>query len=295
MSPRNKGITFVLMAITIFAIQDGISKHLGALYPPIFVAMIRCWAFATFVLILARKSSGGFAGVAASRKPFLQVARGVLLAAQIVVAITSFATVGLAQAQAIFQSTPLLVTLLSVPLLGEQVGWRRWLAITAGFIGVLLIINPGTGAFDAGVMLPLSGSLMFALYAIATRLVSRADTAMTSFFYTGIAGAVAMTIIGTFYWTTLAPFDWVWMTVLCTTGIAGHYCLIRAYDLMDAVTVQPLMYIQLVFACIMGVALFDETLSLHMIAGSCIVVGAGLFTVWREHVLAKKRKAMARP
>ncbi|MDK1492416.1 DMT family transporter [Sinorhizobium sp. 7-81] len=292
MKSRANGYVFALAAIVIFAIQDGISKHLGTLYPPVFVSMIRYWAFAAFAVALAARAQGGLKATIVTKKPALQVLRGVLLPAQIVVVITAFTVVGLAHSQAILAATPLFVALLSMPLLGERVGWRRWAAISAGLVGVLLILKPQRGTFDTSFLLPLSAALMFAIYIITTRLVSRADSAMTSFFYTGMIGAVAISLVGPFFWTALAPTDWVWMLLLCITGTSSHYFLIRAYDMLDAVAVQPLTYLQLVFASIMGVTIFGETLTTNMILGSILVVAAGIFTVWREHVVARRKAGL---
>jgi drug/metabolite transporter (DMT)-like permease len=295
MTPKTKGYTFALTAIVIFSLQDGISKHLGTSYPPVFIAMMRYWAFGLFVCLLAAKSPGGIAVVARSKLLGWQIFRGVLLAAQIVMSITSFTTVGLAHSQAIFAGTPLIVALLSMPLLGEKVGWRRWLAIVIGLCGVLIILRPSEAStFNPNLVIPITASVMFAIYAIATRLVSRVDPATTSFFYTGVAGAAAISLIGPFYWTNLAAPDWGWMLLLCITGISGHYMLIRAYDLLDAVAVQPITYLQLVLACIMGVLLFHETLTVNMVTGSVIVVGAGIFTVWRENMVARRQAKAAR-
>ncbi|MCZ4090813.1 DMT family transporter [Sinorhizobium psoraleae] len=292
MKSRANGYVFALAAIVIFAIQDGISKHLGTLYPPVLVSMIRYWAFAAFAVALAARAQGGLKATIVTKRPVLQVLRGVLLPTQIVVVITAFTVVGLAHSQAILAATPLFVALLSMPLLGERVGWRRWAAISAGLIGVLLILRPQQGTFDTSFLLPLSAALMFAIYIITTRLVSRADSAMTSFFYTGIIGAVAISLVGPFFWTALAPTDWVWMLLLCVTGTSSHYFLIRAYDMLDAVAVQPLTYLQLVFASIMGVTIFGETLTTNMILGSILVVAAGIFTVWREHVVARRKAGL---
>jgi len=288
MDSRRLGYAFTLLAITIFCLQDAISKHLGSLYPPVFVAMIRFWAFAGFVTIIGARGKGGLHAAAGTRRPVLQILRGALLAFQIVVVITAFATVGLARSQAVLASTPIFVALLSMPLLGERVGWRRWSAIAAGLSGVLIILSPDGGSFEPSLILPLAAALMFALYVIATRLVSRTDTAATSFFYIGVAGAAAITLVGPFYWTHLAPVDWMWMTLLCITGMSSHYFLIRAYDLLDAAAVQPLTYLQVVLAAGVGATVFGETISLHMIVGSAIVVGAGIFTLWRESVVARR-------
>ncbi|WP_457581871.1 DMT family transporter [Ensifer canadensis] len=292
MGSKANGYIYALLAIVIFAIQDGISKHLGSIYPPVFVAMIRYWAFALFAVALAARATGGLKLTAATRRPLLQVLRGLLLPLQIVMVITSFTMVGLAHSQAILSATPLFVALLSMPLLGERVGWRRWLAISVELIGVLLILKPAEGVFELAFLLPLAAALVFALYVIVTRLVSRDDPAITSFFYTGIVGAVAISLVGPFFWTTLSPPDWGWMLLLCLTGTSSHYFLIRAYDLLDAVAVQPLTYLQLVFASIMGVSLFGETLTTNMIAGSVLVVAAGIFTVWRERVVARRKAGL---
>jgi drug/metabolite transporter (DMT)-like permease len=289
MDSKRLGYAFTLLAIVIFSLQDAISKHLGSAYPPVFIAMLRFWAFGAFAMVLGARSPGGLRAAAATKRPFLQILRGVLLAFQIVVVITAFSTVGLAHSQAILSSGPIFVALLSMPLLGERVGWRRWTAIGVGLCGVLIVLNPAGSSFDASVLLPLAGALMFAIYVIVTRLVSRDDPASTSFFYIGVAGAAAISLVGPFFWTNLTPGDWLWMGLLCITGMSSHYFLIRAYDLLDAAAVQPLTYLQVVLAAIIGVSVFGETLNLNTIVGSAIVVGAGIFTIWRESVVARQR------
>lgn len=282
MTPRATGLAFALLAVTIFSIQDGISKHLADNYPAIFITMMRYWAFAAFALLLASRSRGGISGTATTPRPALQIFRGVLLSVQIVVAITSFAVVGLASSQAIFQSAPLIVALLSMPLLGERVGWRRWTAIAVGFLGVLLILKPEAGGFDISLLLPLTGAFLYSLYSITTRLASRTDTATTSFFYTGVAGALAISLVGPFYWVSFEGNDIYWMLCLCVSGVVGHYLLIRAFDYIDAVIVQSMSYLQLVLVTLIGVFIYNETLGFNMIVGSMIVVCAGLFTIYRE-------------
>lgn len=280
LSSRSCGLLFALLSVTVFAIQDGVSKHIGALYPVNFVIMLRFWIFAMFVVMIAGRSKGGVSSAVRTRRPVLQIGRGLLLANQFVVSTYAFAHVGLAQTHAIFASTPLLVACLSVPILGEAVGWRRWGAIGIGFFGVLLIINPVDMKIDASVALPALCAINFALYSTLTRLVAGSDTPATSFFYAGMTGAVVMSIIGPFYWTTIAFADWPWMIALCLSGIAAHYFLIRAYDLLDAVVVQPMSYLQTVLVCIIGVVVYNETMTEVMVIGSTIVVLAGLLTIW---------------
>lgn len=287
------GYVFALLAFTIFSVQDAVSKHLGMAYPPIFVGMIRYWAFAAFAIAFAMRSRGGLRAALRSQRPWIQVFRGVLLASQIPIAISSFAIVGLAQSQAVFAAGPLLVALLSVPILGEKVGWRRWTAICVGLVGVMLILGPSAAAFDTNVVLPLAVAFIGAIYALMTRLVSRVDSPVTSFFYIGIVGAIELSIAGPFFWVEVLPGDWKWMGLLCCTGIVGHFLLIKAYDSLAAVAVQPITYLQLVLASTIAVTVFGEVLHLNMIIGAMIVVGAGLFTVWRENVILRQAREQA--
>ncbi|WP_094505079.1 DMT family transporter [Brucella thiophenivorans] len=287
MTPKSLGYTFTLLAVTIFATQDGISKYLGTHYSPIFITMVRYWVFAAFVILIAMRS-GGIARAASTKRPILQILRGVLLAAEIVILVYGLSRVGMAMTQSIFQAAPLLITMLSVPLLGEKVGWRRWIAIFVGLFGVMLIIDPTHVQFDWELMFPITATVMFAFYAIATRAVSKTDTSMTSFFYTGVGGATVLTLVGVFHMEPIAPHDWPWMAALCACGMASHYCLIRAYDILEAVEVQPLTYLQLVIGALIAVIVFNENLTWNIIAGASIVVAAGLFSMFRERMRSKR-------
>lgn len=290
MNSKTLGYLYVLLAITIFAGQDAFSKLLGDKYPPIMVTMIRFWAFAVFVTLLAATSPGGLRRAVVTRRPVLQVIRGMLLVSEVVVVVISFTIAGLAMTQSIFQATPLMITLLSVPLLGETVGWRRGVALGVGLIGVLIILNPTNVHFDIRLLLPLGAGFMFALYSIATRAVSSTDSAVTSVFYAGVAGAVLATVIGPFYWTPIAMEDWPAMAALCICGATSHYFMIKAYSLLSAGEVQPLTYLQLVMGAAVAVIFFGETITINMAIGAVIVVGAGLFTVWREHRLGIRKE-----
>jgi len=291
MSPKTRGYLFTLLAICIFAGQDAITKYLGDRYPALFITMIRFWAFALFVTGFAASSPGGLRQAIRTRRPWLQISRGLLLVAEIVLIVFAYVHAGLAMSQSIFQATPLIITILSIPLLGEAVGWRRGTAVLVGLVGVLVIINPVNVHFDLSLLLPLGASVLFALYSIATRAVSREDSAVTSLFYAGTAGAVAISLIGPFYWTQVVPSDWFALAALCICGTLSHYFLIRAYGLLPAAEIQPITYFQLVLNVILAVTLFNEIITPNMVIGAAIVVGAGLFTIWREHQLAKRTSA----
>jgi drug/metabolite transporter (DMT)-like permease len=180
----------------------------------------------------------------------------------------------------------LLIAALSGPILGERVGWRRWTAIGVGFIGVLIILQPGFRVFSPYALVPLASAAMFALYGLLTRYAARKDTAATSFFWTGTVGAVAMTIIGIWFWEPMSRPDWAWMALLCVTGALGHWLLIKCYEVSEASAVQPFAYLQLVFAASLGIVVFGETVELNVAIGAAVVVTAGLFTLWRARTKA---------
>jgi drug/metabolite transporter (DMT)-like permease len=123
---------------------------------------------------------------------------------------------------------------------------------------------------------------MFALYALMTRYVGRRDGTATSFFWTGTVGAVAVSLVGMWFWEPMTAPDWGWMLTLCLTGVLGHWLLIRCYEVAEASAIQPFAYSQLVFAATVGILVFGETLRANVAFGVVIIVGAGLFTLWRE-------------
>ncbi|MGC9446122.1 DMT family transporter [Cereibacter johrii] len=281
------GIGLMVLTTCIFALQDGISRHLAEHYSVLMVVMIRYWFFAAFVIAVAARQAGGLAPAIRSRFPVLQVLRGLLLAAEVCVMVVGFVKLGLVASHAVFICYPLLVAALSGPVLGETVGWRRWLAIGAGFVGILIILQPGLAVFSPWALVPLAAATLFATYALLTRYVARGDSAAVSFFWTGTVGAVAMTAVGLWHWEPMAPGDWLWMAALCCTAALGHWCLIRAYEVAEASAVQPFAYLQLPFAAMLGFFVFNERPGWNVILGACVVVSAGLFTLWREQVRAR--------
>lgn len=284
MTKQNERLGILLMIITtiVFASQDGLSKYLATEYNVYMVVMIRYWFFAAFVISMSSRGTGGIKHIAKTKSPLLQIFRSLILVAEMCITILAFTLLGLAETHAIFASYPLIIAMLSGPILGEYVGWRRWLAICVGFIGILIILNPGNGIFSPYALVPLAGAILFALYGLLTRYVGQYDNSSTSFFWTGVVGSIAMTVIGLNFWDPVSRSDWSIMLLLSASGVVGHYLLIKCYEVAEASAVQPFAYLQLIWASMIGIIIFGEQITTNVLIGACIIVGAGLFTLWRE-------------
>jgi S-adenosylmethionine uptake transporter len=280
------GIVMMVATTIIFALQDGISRHLAAQYNTYMVVMVRYWFFALFVIAMVMRRPGGLGVALRAHHPWLQSLRALLLVAEIYVMIFAFVHLGLIDTHAVFICYPLLVAALSGPILGERVGWRRWVAIGIGFLGVLVILQPGGGMFSLTAAIPLAAAAMFAVYGLLTRYVARQDAGEVSFFWTGIVGAIFATLVGMWFWQPMSAPDWGWMALLCLTAVAGHGLLIRAYEVAEASALQPFAYLQLVWGAALGMSVFGDTLRPNVVAGAAIVASAGLFTLWRARKAA---------
>ena len=284
MTKQNERLGILLMIITtiVFASQDGLSKYLATEYNVYMVVMIRYWFFAAFVISMSSRRTGGIKRVAKTKSPILQIFRSVILVAEMCITILAFTLLGLAETHAIFASYPLIIAMLSGPILGEYVGWRRWLAICVGFIGILIILNPGNGIFSPYALVPLAGAILFAIYGLLTRYVGQYDDSSTSFYWTGVVGSIAMTVIGLNFWDPVSRSDWSVMLLLSASGVVGHYLLIKCYEVAEASAIQPFAYLQLIWASMIGIIIFGEQITTNVLIGACIIVGAGLFALWRE-------------
>ena len=281
------GIFLMIASCAVFSVQDVFSRKLAGDYNVYMVVMLRFWVFAAFVLLLAARAPGGLRAAARTAHPVLQSVRGLLLIAEIVVIVFAFTKLGLIETHAVFVCYPLLVAALSGPVLGEKVGWRRWSAILAGFVGVLIILQPGSDVFSIHALLPFGAALSFAVYGLLTRYVSRTDTSSSSLFWIAVIGAIAITPFGIAHWQPMHGIDWLYMAALCFTSILGHWLLIRAYDVAEASAVQPFAYVQVPIISMLGLLIFDESLRPSVVLGSAIVVAAGVFTLWRQRQLEK--------
>ena len=285
------GIALMIAASFVFAMQDGISRHLAAHYNVFMVVMIRFWFFGAFVLVVASRRAGGLRAAAATTQPGLQIFRGLLLIVEICVTVMGFVLLGLIPTHAIFASFPLIIAALSGPVLGEKVGPWRWGAIGVGFLGILVILRPGVAVFDPRALIALAAAVLWAVYGVLTRLAARRDNSTTSFFWTGVVGAIGMTLIGIWFWEPMTGPDWGWMAALCITGVSGHWLLIKCYEVVEASAVQPFAYFQLVFVTMIAIPVFGEELEPNVAIGAAMVIGAGVVAVWRERRAALRRAA----
>ena len=193
-----------------------------------------------------------------------------------------FLKIGLIETHAIFASCPLIVAVLSVFILKEKLGWRRWLAVIMGFIGIMIILRPGFKIFDPIALIAIACSVAFALYQVLTRFVSSKDETNTSFFYTGITGFFVLSLVGPFFITTVSSVDIFYIFILCCLGAGGHFFMINAFKKAEASLLQPFVYLHLVFVTFIGVFIFNEKIEFSVLVGSFIIVCSGLYTFWRE-------------
>jgi drug/metabolite transporter (DMT)-like permease len=269
------GIALMIAAVFTFSMQDALSKPLAMAYGTPMVVMIRYWIFAAFVLMLALRRPGGLRAMT-TRHPLLHATRAALLIGEIVVIVTAYTMIGLIETHAVFSVCPLLIAALSGPVLGERVGLARWMAIGAGLVGVLVILQPGSAVFSAAALLPLASAFMFALYSLLTRRATQTEDAFLSLFWSGILGAALITLIGVPNWHAIPPGDWVWLLLYGGLALLANWLLIKCYEVAEASAVQPFAYLQIVFVSLVGVLVFNEALRPNVVIGAAIVVGAGL-------------------
>jgi drug/metabolite transporter (DMT)-like permease len=276
-NPR-AGIWLMILAVTLFAIQDGFSRHLAETYNVFMIVMIRYWLFGAFVLIWALRRPGGLRSVA-TPQPLLHLARASLLIAEVCFIIWGYTIIGLIESHAVFAVCPLLIAAMSGPLLGERLGLRGWAAILAGMVGVLVILQPGSGIFTPAALLPFAAASMFALYSVLTRKASARDSSFNSLFWSGTIGAVIITAIGLPQWEPMTGLDWGMTAIYATVALIANYVLIKCYEVAEASSVQPFAYLQIVLVSIIGVVVYDEALDSHVMIGAAIVIAAGLVTL----------------
>jgi drug/metabolite transporter (DMT)-like permease len=286
-TPATIGIAMMLLATLLFTVMDSIAKNLTASYPVQQVIWARYFfQFALMLLLIPRL---GIAGLLWTRRPGVHIARGVLLMISTYCMIMAISIVPLADAYTITFTAPFLVTILSVPLLKERVGWRRWTAVLVGFAGVLIVFRPIAAPVHWAMLLPLITAACFALYQILTRKVSydSRETAFMMLFYLAWVGTAVMSAIVPVYWQAVAACDWAWMIGMGALGAAGHLILIRALAITPASLLSPFIYSQIIWALGIGYFWFGDVPGIWMLIGCTVIVASGLYVFYREAVLGK--------
>jgi drug/metabolite transporter (DMT)-like permease len=175
--------------------------------------------------------------------------------------------------------------MMSGPVLGEWVGWRRWTAIGVGFIGVLLVARPGFGGIHPAALASLASAVVYAAYSITTRMLSRTDSTETTLFYSNLVGALAMLPVVPFVWATPSDPLVIFLMIVCGAfGTGGHYLLILAHRLAPPAVLAPFIYTQIVWAIFLGFAVFADVPNAWTLAGAAIVVTSGLYMLYREQM-----------
>jgi drug/metabolite transporter (DMT)-like permease len=273
-------------AVATFACLDATGKYLLRYMDPLQIVWARY--FGAFLLALIFLNPITRPKMMTTSRPFMQIGRSALLLGSTALNFFALRYLQLDEALAILFSTPFLVALLCGPLLGEWVGWRRWAAISVGFLGVLLVARPGFGGLHPAALLSFGSAVCYALYVISTRVLARTDSSETTLFYSNLVGAVAMLPIIPFVWTRPDnAFVVALMVLIGALGSGGHYLLICGHRLAPASTLAPFIYTQMVWTTTLGFLVFGQVPHRWTIIGGLVVIASGLYLLNRERKVGK--------
>jgi len=281
------GISFMLLSVALFSGMDGLIKWLGADYPTLQIVFFRSlFAFVPLSFFLFRSGS-----LAALKTRSL---RGHILRAMVGLSAMSiffyaFSKMPLANVVAIGFAAPLFVTALSVPLLGERVGPRRWTAIVIGFIGVLTMVRPDEGVFERVAWLALAGTVFYALAMIFVRRLSRTETSVAIVFYFSLACTLVSGAVLPFVWVTPDALGWTLLIAVGLIGGLAQLAMTNAFRLAEASVVAPFDYSAMLWTAMVGYLFWQEVPGLHIWLGVAVVVASGLYIAQREARLGLPR------
>ncbi|QBX34760.1 DMT family transporter [Paracoccus liaowanqingii] len=287
-SDQARGIALLLAAILGFTLMDATAKHLTQLYHPAQVVWAR---FVGNLLIFALIFRGAMLPLLRTRQPGTQFARALMQLGSVVLFFTSLQYIGLAEATAIMDLNPVLITLGAALFLGERIGPRRLAGIGVALVGAMLIIRPGLGVFQPAALLPLAGAFTYAAGALLTRIV-RADSVATSVMWSAVVGSIATSLVVPFFWQPIAMGDLWAFALLAIFGTASQYLLVRAFSAAEAGVLAPFGYTGLIWAGIWGWLFFGQLPDRWTIAGAAVIVGAGLY-VWSREARATRKEPCA--
>lgn len=278
---NRRGIYWILLTTGFFSSLDATAKYLAQAYP---VPQV-LWARFSFHLLFVGAILGTRLSVSLrSQRLGLQFIRSVLMLLTTGMFFFAVSALPLADVVAIMFVGPLFMTALSVPLLGDYVGPRRWAAVGFGFLGALVIVRPGSGLVHGLAVLPVLAAFSHALYTITTRQLANHDLPMTTLFYTAALGAVVTTAIVPFFWITPDLSGWLLMALLGFFGAAGHLALIKALSYASPVVVAPLTYASLIWSIGFGFVLFGDLPDMTTLLGAALIAASGLYVFHRERV-----------
>ena len=283
-----RGIGLILASTLIFSANDALIKWLTQYHSVPQLVWARFFFQFLLMLLLVRPSRP--LALFRTRKPKLQIFRGVLMIASSLLFVSAVERIPLADAAAIGMANPLIATLLAVPLLGEAIGIRRIIAVTVGFIGVLIILRPGMGVMDPAALYAFGVAATYALFQIATRKLGTTEAPMSTMFYSTIVGVVAMSLFLPFFWAPASALHWLLMAATGLVGAIGHYMVVRAFRLAPVGVLSPFGYFQLLASTGLGFLVFNQLPDRWTVAGAVIVTGCGLYVLYRETVRRRERR-----
>lgn len=278
-----RGILLILVAVAGFACMDAAAKWLNQRQPVLQTVAVRYAG--SFLVTACFLNPRTRPGILRSSRPGLQAVRAACMLGSSLCGISALATLPITVVTSIAFAAPLLVALLAGPILGETIGPRRVVAVIVGFIGVLVITRPGTSGFQPGMGLALGAAACNAAYFLITRILSRQDASETTHFYTTLLGAlVAVPLTIPVWHTPTSPQIWLAMGLLAIGGAGAHWLLILAHKVAPASVLSPFFYAQLLFATLIGALLFGSLPDRWTMLGGGIVIGSGLYLLYRERV-----------
>lgn len=277
------GIALLLAAILGFTLMDATAKHLTQTYHPAQVVWAR---FVGNLLIFAVIFRTATLGLLRTRRPGLQFSRALMQLASVALFFSSLQVIGLAEATAIMDLNPVLITLGAALFLGERIGPRRLAGIAVAMIGAMIIIRPGLGVFQPAALLPLAGAFTYATGALLTRM-ARSDSVATSVMWSAVVGSALTSLVVPFFWQPIALSDLWAFALLGVFGTLSQYLLVRAFAVAEAGVLAPFGYTGLVWAGLWGWLLFGQLPDRFTVAGATIIVVAGLY-VWSREARAAR-------
>lgn len=280
---RLRGIALFLTALLLFAALDATAKYLSAFFAVPFLVWARYMVHCVFMLVTVAPSVGR--ELLVTRHPWLLSARALLLVGVTLLGQLALKTLPLAETTALVFVTPLLVALLAAPMLGERVPGRAWMATFAGFAGVLLIARPGGAMSGDGVFYALGAALCYALYQILTRKLAGSEHPLRLLFTTALGGTLAMSFAVLTHWDGTWP-DWQQAALISSLGLyggVGHFLLIRAFREAPVSVLSPLLYVQLIWATLLGWLVFAHLPDAFALAGMAVIGASGLSLALTEH------------